>query len=67
MKHYFAILWIAIRGEAGFCIIREAELLALRERVARYERRSAGQRQANKVRKAAVLVVGGPGSTGGGS
>ena len=35
MKRYFAILWIALRGEPGICLVKTAELDALRARVAR--------------------------------
>jgi hypothetical protein len=60
MKHYFALLWIALRGEPGYSIVKTSELNTLRMRVARYESRAAGQRRAIEARKAKTATEGSP-------
>lgn len=57
MKRYFAILWIALCGEPGFCIVKEAEFEAMHARIARYERRSLAQRKANEARRNANALI----------
>lgn len=64
MNRYFAILWAAILGRNPYpdCVLLPRDGHAqLVDRIARYERRAAGQRKANETRKAAkleVLIVG---------